>query len=143
MSFRALFPFLLAIGCALPDNPPVTREIEWIDAETEALARRACYDCHSNETVWKGGHRVPVVNSLVRSDVKRGRCKMNFSEWDGPNEDAWDAPSELLDGEMPLGLYLKTHEHARLTDDEVQALADGLNATFELDPPLDGERCED
>jgi len=33
-------------------NPAVTAPIKWNSAETEALARRACMDCHSNETVW-------------------------------------------------------------------------------------------
>lgn len=137
---------LLALSlpaCALPENPPVTQEIRWIDAETEALARRACYDCHSNETVWKGSHRVPGVNALVRSDVRRGRCKMNFSAWDGPNEDAWEAPEKVLDGEMPLAIYRQTHAEARLTDDEIVLLAEGLEATFAFDPPRDGEPCDD
>jgi hypothetical protein len=140
-SLMLLLPVI--VGCGLPDNPPVTREIQWVDAETEELARRACYDCHSNETVWKGSHRVPIVNSLVRADVERGRCHMNFSTWDLPNEDAWDATEELIDGDMPLPLYLTTHKHARLTDEQIVRLAEGLEATFLLDPPLDGEGCED
>ena len=125
------------------DELPVEREIVWADAETEALARRACYDCHSHETDWKTLHRLPILNSLVRSDVKRGRCKMNFSAWDGPNEEAWEAPSAVLDGEMPLALYTASHGEARLTDEERRQLADGLMRTFADDPPQDGEGCED
>lgn len=134
---------LVLAGCSVPDNPPVGREIRWVDAETEALARRACYDCHSNETEWKGKHKVPIVNGWVEGHVRKGRCHMNFSEWDGPNEAAWDAVDELLDGDMPLPSYRRATKDARLTDDEIQALADGLEATFELDPPRDGERCDD
>lgn len=135
---------LLALtGCPSLDNPPIGREIRWVDAETEELARRACYDCHSNETKWTAGHRVPIVRSIVAGDVKRGRCHMNFSEWDGPNEEAWDAVDELLDQDMPLKMYLATHGEARLTDDERLRLAEGIAATFEIDPPRDGERCED
>ena len=33
-------------------NPPVTTSLKWDSPQTEALARRACMDCHSNETVW-------------------------------------------------------------------------------------------
>ena len=33
-------------------NPPVTQEPRWDRPETRALAMRACFDCHSNETVW-------------------------------------------------------------------------------------------
>lgn len=140
---RAALSLILLTGCPSMDNPVVTREIQWADAETEALARRACYDCHSNETHWTAGHHVPIVRSIVVGDVRRGRCHMNFSEWDGPNEDAWDAVDELLDGDMPLKMYLATHQEARLTDDERMRLAEGLAATFEIDPPLDGDRCDD
>ena len=162
-----LLPVLFTLACGLPENPEVVREIQWADAQTEALARRACYDCHSNEvrlpwygetkalfdracadchsneTHWKDSHRWPIVNSLVRSDIKRGRCHMNFSEWDGPNEDAWEAPEAVLDGEMPLGIYKSTHPDARLTDEERLLLAEGFEATFAQDPPQDGERCDD
>lgn len=140
---RLLALALLSAACGLPDNPPVEREITWVDAETEDLARRACYDCHSNETEWKSGHRVPIVNGMVKKHVREGRCHMNFSDWDGPNEAAWDAPEEVLDGEMPLRSYSRFHAPARLTDAERVALADGLARTFEIDPPVDGEGCED
>ena len=33
-------------------NPPVTAEPAWDSPQTRALAVRACFDCHSNETVW-------------------------------------------------------------------------------------------
>ena len=32
-------------------NPPVTQEPAWDRPETRMLAVRACFDCHSNETV--------------------------------------------------------------------------------------------
>jgi hypothetical protein len=140
---RFLALALAATACGLPGNPPVEREIVWIDAETEDLARRACYDCHSNETMWKSGHRVPIVNGMVKKHVREGRCHMNFSDWDGPNEPAWEAPEEVLDGEMPLRSYSRFHGPARLTDTERVALADGITRTFEIDPPADGEPCED
>jgi hypothetical protein len=33
-------------------NPPVQSEPKWDSPQTRALAVRACYDCHSNETTW-------------------------------------------------------------------------------------------
>lgn len=130
-----------ALACAR-DNPPETSHIQWDSPETEALARRACYDCHSNETHWPGYSAVPGVRALVTSDVHRGRCHMNFSHWDRGNEDAWEAAEKLLEGEMPLPMYARAHAEARLTDEERAALAAGFERTFDLDPPLDGEPCE-
>jgi hypothetical protein len=39
-------------------NPPVTQEPRWDQPRTRALAVRACFDCHSNETVWPWYSRV-------------------------------------------------------------------------------------
>jgi hypothetical protein len=133
---------LLALACRL-DNPAPTRAIAWSDPGTEALARRACYDCHSNETEWPWYAHAPGVGLVVSADVHRARCHMNFSEWDRPNEEAWEAAEEVLDGDMPLPTYLLAHPAARLTDPERSELAAGLRATFEADPPLPGEACED
>ena len=33
-------------------NPPKIKEPSWNSPDTRALFRRACFDCHSNETVW-------------------------------------------------------------------------------------------
>ena len=63
-------------------NPPVTREVAWDSAETARIARRACYDCHSNETVWPWYSNIAPASLLVASDVRDGRSYLNFSEWD-------------------------------------------------------------
>jgi hypothetical protein len=34
-------------------NPPTTAEPRWDSPRTRALARRACFDCHSNQTTWR------------------------------------------------------------------------------------------
>jgi hypothetical protein len=139
---RTLLLLPLLVACKL-DNPRTTRDIVWSDPETEALARRACYDCHSNDTHWPWYSNVPVVGNLVAGDVHRGRCHMNFSEWDGPNEEAEEAPEEVREGEMPLGMYTAAHPEARLTPEEREQLAQGLARTFAADPPRAGEACED
>jgi len=130
---------LLSLFGCMHKNPPVTREIRWDRPETQALARRACYDCHSNETVWPWYAAVPGVSTLVRSDVERGRAHMNFSTWDQPQDEADDAPEELAEGEMPLPLYLRFHEEAHLSPAEKRALIAGLKATLAADPPREGD----
>ena len=125
---------LLTAGCA-PKNPAVVRPVRWDSAETAALARRACADCHSNETVWPWYSRVPVVGALVRADVKRGRAHMNFSDWGAPGNEADEAAEELAEGDMPLPLYLRAHPDARLSPAERAALIAGLERTLAGDPP--------
>src|SRR5689334_23582497 len=61
-------------------NPPVQAEVQ-ASAEARVLLRRACYDCHSNETVWPWYARVAPVSWVVVHDVRRGRDVVNFSTW--------------------------------------------------------------
>ncbi len=37
---------------AVQTNPPVVSEPQWNSPQTRALAVRACFDCHSNQTTW-------------------------------------------------------------------------------------------
>jgi hypothetical protein len=45
-------------------NPPVEEEI-LVSPEVKAILKRACYDCHSNETIWPGYSRVAPVSWLL------------------------------------------------------------------------------
>lgn len=111
-------------------NPPVTQEPAWDSPRTRELAKRACFDCHSNETVWPWYSYVAPVSWLVLHDVEEGREHLNFSEFDRPQKDAHEAAEQVEMGEMPLPIYLPTHPEARLTDAETQELIAGLKATF-------------
>jgi hypothetical protein len=44
-------------------NPPVEEEAP-ASPEVRAVLRRACYDCHSNETVWPWYSRVAPMSWL-------------------------------------------------------------------------------
>lgn len=116
-------------------NPPVTAEPAWDSAATRDLAKRACFDCHSNETEWPWYSHVAPVSWLVQRDVDEGRSELNFSEWNRPQKRARKAAKEVREGEMPLWFYLPTHPQARLSDAEKQALITGLEATFGTGEP--------
>jgi mono/diheme cytochrome c family protein len=111
-------------------NPPVTSEPTWDAPETRALARQACFDCHSNETEWPAYSRVAPVSWLIQRDVAKGRAVLNFSEWQRPQEEAKEAAEEVLEGEMPLRMYQLMHAHARLSVAEREQLARGLERTL-------------
>ncbi len=111
-------------------NPSHQVEPNWDKPETRALAQRACFDCHSNETVWPWYSHVAPSSWLVQKDVEVGRSELNFSEWDKPQDEADHAGKMVTRGKMPLKKYLLLHPGARLTDTERDALASGLNATI-------------
>ena len=113
------------------DNPPVAAEPNWDSPQTRELAQRACFDCHSNETVWPWYSNVAPVSWLVQRDVDEGRRRLNFSEWGhgGEGEESEELFEVIVENKMPMANYLITHPEARLTDGEKAALADGLLAT--------------
>jgi hypothetical protein len=115
-------------------NPSVTREIQWDSPETRALAQRACFDCHSNETTWPWYSKIAPVSFLVAGHVKEGRESLNFSTWDQASVDIDEIQEVISEGEMPLSDYLLMHPSARLTDAEKQQLISGLQKTIQQDP---------
>jgi hypothetical protein len=121
-------------------NPPVTREVNWDSPATRDLAKRACFDCHSNETVWPWYSNVAPVSFFLANHIKDGREKLNFSQWDQPNTEAEDIVEVLEKGEMPLKSYLLLHPEADFTPAEKERLLNGLRATLQQDPPIEGER---
>jgi len=125
-------------------NPPVVQEPAWDSSQTRALAARACFDCHSNETKWPWYSRVAPASWLVADHVQEGRAELNFSEWGLLKEDHGEDEEEegeemeeivekIQEGEMPLPGYLLMHPEARLSEAEIKQLVQGLEATFEAE----------
>jgi hypothetical protein len=115
----------------MPSNPPVTGEPTWDSPETRALAVRACYDCHSNETEQPWYSNVAPISWALSDHVESGRGKLNFSEFDRPQEEAREAAETTESGGMPPDYYTRfgLHSAADLSDAEVAQLVAGFRAT--------------
>lgn len=130
---------VLALGVALQvlpygrqhTNPPVLAEPNWNTPETRASAVRACFDCHSNETVWPWYSNVAPISWLVQRDVAQGRRAVNFSEWTRPQKEARESPTTVREGEMPPWLYTIRSSSARLSTAEKETASS--HATIQID----------
>lgn len=116
------------------DNPPVLAEPKWNSPETRALAKRACFDCHSNETVWPWYSYVAPVSWAVTHNVQEGRDRLNFSEWgtargEGDEGGENETGEVIMNGSMPPADYIAQHPTSALTQAEKQQLAAGLAAS--------------
>ena len=109
-------------------NPPVTADIP-SSPEGKAVLRRACYDCHSNETRWPWYSRVAPASWLTARDVREGRAELNFSTWNEYStqqrvkkiKESWE---KVAEGEMPPWFYLPAHRDARLSAEDRVLLRD-------------------
>ena len=113
-------------------NPPVLQEAPWTSSEARLVAQRACFDCHSNETVWPWYSRIAPVSWLVYKDVVEGRKALNFSEWGRGDQEVEEIGETIADGEMPPRQYLLTHPAARLSESDKAFLYSSL-------PGIEGE----
>ena len=93
-------------------------------AAVMSTLRRACFDCHSDETRWPWYATLPFASRLIERDVKDGRGQLNLSRWMQYN--AFDR-ADLLDkmcqlassGRMPPWQYRLMHPEARMSAAEV------------------------
>jgi hypothetical protein len=92
--------------------------------EVVAIMRKACLDCHSNETEWPIYSRIAPGSWLMARDINNGRKHLNFSEWADTDEeertlDLQNCWSQVEAGEMPPWFYVfPFHPKAKLNETE-------------------------
>lgn len=104
-------------------NPPERAPLG-APPHVEAILRRACLDCHSNETRWPLYSRIAPGSWLMARDVTQGRQHLNLSEWGEADEeerklDRENCWEKIEAGEMPPWFYVyPLHLEARLSNEE-------------------------
>lgn len=93
------------------------------------LIHTACYDCHSNNTVYPWYAEVQPVAWWLADHVNEGKSEMNFSEFASYAPKKGDKKLDELvekvkEGEMPLKSYTIIHGNARLSDAQRLAITD-------------------
>lgn len=119
-------------------NPPVEADL-YAPPAVKALLRRACYDCHSHETVWPWYAGVAPVSWLVAHDVKEAREHMNFSRWtslrseqqEHKKQEIWE---EIESGHMPPWYYVRLHAEAELTNEDLSTLRGWIKPEYRVVP---------
>lgn len=99
-------------------NPQVNANIKAPD-KVKNILRDACYDCHSNETVWPWYSKVAPVSWILVDHVNEGRRHLNFSDWEKLYDSKkselkkkiWD---EINHDKMPLKMYTYLHSKSKL-----------------------------
>lgn len=97
-------------------------------AVSEILSN-ACYDCHSNETIYPWYTSIQPIGWLLQSHIKDGKKHLNFSEFTNrkisyQNHKFEEIIEMVKEKEMPLPSYtwMGLHPKAKLTDAQRQEL---------------------
>jgi hypothetical protein len=112
------------------ENPPVTGDFE-APQNVKAIIKRACYDCHSNETNLRWYDKIAPVSWQVAEHVRKGRELLNFSEWNNlPSADQkaklWECLNQINAGAMPVKDYKMVHPATNISAADLNVLKDYL-----------------
>ena len=122
-------------------NKPVKKSENFVDifktpTHIQQTLKNACYDCHSNETVYPNYAMFAPISWAIISNVDKGRVHMNLSEWGTYNKDLKmgmlrNAIANIEQSRMPKQGYIAQHPEARLTEEEKQELITYLSEILE------------
>ncbi len=108
-------------------NPPVVSDIQTPDVIKNSL-KKACYDCHSNETRWTGIAYIAPISWLLSSTVSSGRNVLNFSVW---NKQSTIKKAQIklviAQGSMHQQIYYTWNPETMLTQLETKTLLHWFN----------------
>ena len=101
------------------------------DPQVVMIMDRACEDCHSSNTHWPWYGNVAPVSWILTRDVKRGRAKLDLSQWAGRTpsiNERKEICDVVSDGSMPLLAYRLLHPNATLSKHDVDLICDWADA---------------
>ena len=114
------------------ENPTVDQSLEFaaitsVSPEVHEVIKAACYDCHSNETIYPWYSHVAPFSWIIADHVIEGRDELNFSEWGTYSLKRQDHKleemiEEVEEGEMPMKGYVMLHSEADLTEEQTEAV---------------------
>jgi hypothetical protein len=112
--------------------PTDISKIYSIPAPVQSVLKNACYDCHSNNTIYPWYSNIQPFGWWLASHIRRGKAELNFSEF--VNYSSRKQRSKLFaiaksieDGTMPFPSYTLIHKNARLTKEEKGIVIDWSN----------------
>lgn len=93
------------------------------------ILQTACYDCHSNNTVYPWYNTIQPVAWWMNKHINNGKRHLNFSEFGNydtkkANHKLDEVIETLEKDEMPLFSYVIIHRDAKLTDAQKKLVID-------------------
>ncbi|HET9747297.1 MAG TPA: heme-binding domain-containing protein [Chitinophagaceae bacterium] len=122
--------------------------------DVKVILKKACNDCHTNNTVYPWYTRIQPVDWWLNDHVVEGKGNLNFDSLAA--KPAWfryhkmeEVIDEVKEGKMPLNSYTWLHKDAVLTQDEkakltnwAQAVRDEMKQKYPADSLVRPKRPE-
>ncbi|HEY6506141.1 MAG TPA: heme-binding domain-containing protein [Chitinophagaceae bacterium] len=127
------------------DQPNYLGKAYVIPADVESILKKACNDCHSNNTKYPWYSNIQPVDWWMDKHVKEGKKHLNLDDYTNRNlryqyHKMEETIEMVKEGEMPLDSYTWMHKDAKLTEEEKNKLIDwagSVMTTMEAKYPID------
>lgn len=111
-------------GQTLPSDIANTYQIS---GEVQSILKKACYDCHSNNTRYPWYAQVQPFRLLLDRHIQQGKEQLNFGDFGSYSKKKQfnkfrSIGESIKEGTMPLNSYSMMHVDARLTEAEKNTL---------------------
>jgi hypothetical protein len=111
------------------ETPEDITKVVKVPDNVMTVLKASCYDCHSNHTNYRWYHEIMPLGWWLNDHVKDGKKHFNFSEFAAYNKKRQDhkleeVEDEVKEHEMPLESYTLFHKEAKLTEAQIQLIAD-------------------
>jgi len=98
-----------------------------IPSNVQGILKKACYDCHSNNTAYPWYTRIQPMHWFMNNHIQSGKAELNFNEFGSytprrQQSKLRSIENSLKDGTMPLSSYTLIHRNAILTEAEKSLL---------------------
>src|SRR5690554_1327682 len=102
----------------LDTNPPEV---------VQQILKSSCFDCHSDYSRYPWYNNITPVNYWIADHIKDGKKHLNLSKWNDYSDKKKDHKLDELiemveEKEMPLPSYLYTHDEAKLSQEQIEAV---------------------
>ncbi len=96
------------------------------------LLNKACYDCHSNNTVYPWYNNIQPFTWLINKHIVEGKKELNFSQWNELSQrrkvsKLRSIVKQIEQNKMPLNSYTILHKDSNLTSEDKKLIIDYLN----------------
>lgn len=105
------------------DQPNAIGKLHAIPDDVKVILKKACDDCHTNNTVYPWYSKIQPVDWWLNDHVVEGKKHLNLDELGA--RPAWlryhkmeEVIDEVKEGKMPLNSYTWVHKDAVLSDEE-------------------------
>lgn len=126
-------------------QPNYIGNVYTIPADIKGILKKACNDCHSNNTMYPWYSRIQPVDWWLDNHVQEGKKELNLDEYSNRNlryqyHKLEEITDQVKKGEMPLNSYTWIHKNAILSEAEKSALigwANGIREEMKAKYPID------